>query len=168
VNIILFGFKSCGKTYFGKLLAKELERSFVDTDDLIVEECGGVPIRVIYLTVGEVGFRALEKKVVEGLKSNMNAVIALGGGAVLDPENVTHLKKVGEMIYLEASFDTIRSRIQEPPAFANGSLQQVYKERKPIYESIGARKINVDVLDKAGVLAALRSVIYLEDRPNGF
>ncbi len=173
MNLILFGFKGSGKTHFGKLLAKELGRRFIDTDDLLIELDGKKrTAKEIYAELGEKGFRELEKRTVHSLKGVENAVIALGGGAVLDPESVDFLLKLGEMIYLDAPPDTLKKRIfrDELPAFMNGTddFLRIYQERRPIYESIPARRIRTGELDEAGVLAALRSILLLEDLPNGF
>lgn len=176
MNLILFGFKGCGKTHFGKLLALKMHRKFLDTDDLLAElyalKTGQrIGPREIYMQIGAEGFRALEKEAIRSLKTVKEAIIALGGGAVLDLENIELLQKIGCLVYLCASPKTLQTRIpkEKPPAFMNGvSFLEVFQERKPIYESIPAARIDVDALDEAGVLAALRSILILEDPPNGF
>jgi shikimate kinase len=168
MNLILFGFKGAGKTHFGKLLAQQIHRPFIDTDDL-VSALYAKPVRKLYQELGETLFRALETQAILSLQSISNSIIALGGGAVLDADNLALLQKIGQLVYLDASFETIRSRVQEEPAFiTTNTLQSIYAERKPLYDSIPARRISVDQLDEAGVLAALRSIAYLEDLPNGF
>jgi len=138
-----------------------LGRPFIDTDDLIGET------EKKYRELGEEAFRELEHQAIVSLKNVKNSVISLGGGVVLRADTVALLQKLGEMIYLEASFETLR--IGKVPAFAQTkSLQEIYHVRKPIYESISARKINIDQLDEAGVLAALVSIVTLEDPPDGF
>ncbi|MBM3183681.1 MAG: hypothetical protein FJZ64_00015 [Chlamydiae bacterium] len=170
MNLILFGFKGCGKTHFGKLFAKKMHRKFIDTDDLIVE-CytqKNLTVREIYKKLGEEGFRALEKKALFSLKNVKDSIISLGGGAVLDPENVEFLQKLGCLIYLKTSKETLEKRLfkDEPPAFLNekdpkGAFFKMVQERRPIYESIPATTIDCDNLDEAGVLAALQSLLVL-------
>jgi shikimate kinase len=179
MNIILFGFKGSGKTHFGKRLSFALHRPFIDTDNLIIErylEQSGqqLSVREIHQVLGEKTFRALESAAIHSLTSITDSVIALGGGTVLNSDHVDFLRKIGQMVYLEAGFDTIQKRIfdQGIPAFVNaddpvGSLRKIYQERKSIYESIGARRINTDLLDEDGVIAVLRSIIILEEPPNG-
>ncbi len=179
MNAILFGFKGSGKTHFGKLLALELKRPFIDTDDLMVDMYANqsgqtFSIRDIHQTLGESKFRELESAAIHTLGSITNAVIALGGGTVLNPDHVEYLQKIGQMIYLQASFDTIQKRIFErgAPSFVEAydpvaSLRQIYRDRLPIYEGIAARRIDTDLLDEAGVIAALRSIVYLEEPPYG-
>jgi shikimate kinase len=145
VNIILFGFKGSGKTHLGKLLAKRLNRTFIDTDDLLIDRfLKNCSIRELYQTVGEEKFRSYETSVIKSLSRIRNSVISLGGGAVLSSENVDLLLKMGKLIYLKASFETIQKRMQEMPAFVKGPLETIYRTRIPIYESIPAHKVNVD------------------------
>jgi shikimate kinase len=181
MNLILFGFKGCGKTHFGKLLAQKMHRRFIDTDDWIVElfakKTGQhTSNREIYIQLGPAGFRSLEKEVVKSLGSVKNAVIALGGGAVLDPENVELLQKIGCLVYLSTSAETLKKRILKlhpKPAILDSdnpeaSFLEMFQERRPVYEAIPASKIDCDALDEAGVLAALQSLLVLQDPPNGF
>jgi shikimate kinase len=165
--MILFGFKGAGKTHLGKYLSRALNRPFIDTDDLI---CAlfpkrGFTVRAIHQELGESAFRKLEKRAIQTLTTDANAVIALGGGAILDPDHVDYLQKIGRLIYLKASFHTIQKRIS---SFVDSeALYQIYCERLPIYESISAEVIDVDLLDEAGCLAALCSIACLEEPVNG-
>lgn len=180
MNLILFGYKCSGKTHFGKLLAIQMRRPFIESDDLVVElyhkERGKRrSVREIHAELGEKNFRALEKKSLAFLKKIGNTVIALGGGSVLDPENVEMLLKIGALVYLKASPEKIKKRMfqNELPSFIDkkdpeGSFLQMIHERDPIYRSIPARVVDTDALDEAGVLAALTSILLLEDPPNGF
>lgn len=143
MNYILFGFKGSGKSTFGKKLAKELDRRFIDLDALI-EQAYQKSIREIYHEVGEDSFRKIEKEQLQKLVDQTHCVIALGGGTVLDPENVKLLQTMGELIYLKASFETIQKRIQQTPLFVVDSLKQVYEARLPVYESISAICIEND------------------------
>ncbi len=177
MNLLLFGFKASGKTHFGKLLSHEMHRPFIDTDDLILE-CYDekVPnVRQIHKKLGEKEFRTLEKKAIQFLKNVNNSIIALGGGTVLDPENVEFLQTVGALVFLKASAEKLKKRILqgEIPSFldpkdVDGSFYRMIQEREPIYRSIPARMIDTDTLDEAGVIAALRSILLLEEPTNGF
>jgi shikimate kinase len=170
MNIILFGFKGCGKTHFGKLLAKELKRPFIDLDDHIVAlyaQTTGQLLspRQIYQLLGETDFRSLENKAVVGLSEVKNSIIALGGGAVLSPVNRKILTKKGRLVYLQASLKTIKLR---GIRLAAGPIEKLYHERKPAYQSIPAPCIPLDNLDEAGVISALCSIFNLEESPHAF
>lgn len=180
MNLLLFGFKASGKTHFGKLLSLKIHRPFIDTDDVMRElynqETGKHrSCKQIHEELGEEGFRALEKRVLQMLQNLQNSIIALGGGAVLDPENVTLLQRVGALVFLKASPEKLKARILrgEIPSYLDpkdpeGSFYQMVREREPIYRSIPARNVDTDLLDEAGVLAALSSILLLEEKPNGF
>lgn len=171
MNLILFGFKGSGKTHFGKRLAIQMHRPFIDTDDLILElylkETGKKRnSREIYAEFGKEGFRAFESKTLQLLKPVKDSIIALGGGAVLNPANVEFLLTIGTMVFLKASPEKIKERIfrEEIPSFFDpkdpeGSFYRMVQEREPIYRSIPALSVDTDLLDEAGVLAALYSIL---------
>ncbi len=180
MNLILFGFKGSGKTHFGKLLALKLHRPFIDTDDLVSELYAGQSgkrwrAREIFAKIGNDPFRQLEREALKTLLNVKDAVIAVGGGTVLDPENVELLQKIGQLVYLETGMEALKMRLlkDELPAILDpndpeGSLARMIRERKPIYESIRARKVKTDALDEAGVIAALSSILVLEEPTDGF
>lgn len=180
MNLILFGFKSSGKTHFGKLLAKELKRTFIDTDDLITtlyekENHKKKNVRQIYTELKEEKFRALETRAIHTLKGTQDAIIAVGGGAMERPENVRFLEALGALCFLKAHPKTLTKRIlkEDLPPFLDpkdpeGSLVRLIQERTQIFNSIPARQVDTDALDEPGVIAALLSILYLEDPPNGF
>ncbi len=175
MNLILFGFKGSGKTHFGKLLSIEMHRPFIDTDDLASElftkETGKKRnAKQISEELGEPGFRALETRTLELLQNVQNSIIALGGGAVLKPENVELLQKIGQLVFLKAAPGKIKERMfkGDLPSFLDkkdpeGSFWKMIQEREPIYRSIPARSVDTDVLDEPGVLAALKSIFLLEE-----
>lgn len=156
MNLILFGFKGCGKTHFGRLLARKMGRPFIDTDDLIGERP-----KELYKKLGREEFRALEKRALQTIKVE-GAVIAVGGGTVLDPENVELLQKLGQLVYLRTDAGKLKERIfkGELPAFLEGedpegAFWQMIREREPIYRSIRARCVDTDALDEDGIIKEL-------------
>lgn len=108
-NLILAGFMGTGKSALGRQLAKRWRRPFYDTDDL-VERLAGATIADIFAEHGEEHFRALERKVVEGLLPECGAVIACGGGLVVPPGMAELVRSKGVVITLFASVDTILRR----------------------------------------------------------
>ena len=110
-NIVLIGFMGTGKTAVGTRLAAKLHKEFIDLDECI-EERLYMSIREIFDIFGEAYFRKVEKEVVSEISKRDGLVVAAGGGAVLDSENVSNLKKMGSMIHLSARPDVILKRTQ--------------------------------------------------------
>lgn len=141
MNLILFGFKGVGKTTTGKMIARYINCPFFDTDELL-EQRLQKRVSTLYTELGSLAFREEEKKTVLSLKSVTGSVIAVGGGTVLDFENVRILQSIGKMVYLKASFETVSRRIKTPSFLdSTTSLKEVYEKRVPIYESICAEVV---------------------------
>ena len=100
-NLVLIGMMGSGKTTVGRLLAEALQRPFVDTDALIEAE-EHQTVAELFAAHGERHFRALEAAAIRSASSLRGQVIAVGGGAVLDPANVTHLRGTGDLVWLDA------------------------------------------------------------------
>lgn len=109
-NIVLTGFMGTGKTTIGKLLAKQLERDFVDTDQLI-EARQETTIPEIFATQGETAFRLMEAEIAQELGKREGLVISTGGRLMLDPSNADALSRNGRVFCLVASPQEILSRL---------------------------------------------------------
>lgn len=142
-NVILIGMMGSGKTTVGKLLAKHLGKSFVDSDEEIQRRTG-VTIPHIFDVEGEAGFRQRESAVLEELAKRSGLVIATGGGAILNPQNRSVLKRSGAVVvYLKSNVhelwqrtrhDTNRPLLQT--ADPRGKLQELFEQRDPLYAEI--------------------------------
>ncbi len=149
--IVLMGFMGTGKSEVGRRLAQRLGRSFVDTDQL-VEERAGKRIAAIFADEGEVAFRSLEHAAVDEAAGRGGVVIAVGGGAVLDPENVRILRAAGTLVYLTARPEVILSRVGDAksrPLLRNdprGTVTQLLAERDSVYAA--AADVTVDTSDR--------------------
>lgn len=167
MNLILFGFQGAGKTHFGTLLAQKFSLPFLDTDALLSHLDGRQKTpRQLYIELGEKGFRALEKQAIHALQHQTRSLIALGGGALLDPENIALLKQIGTFVYLKMGLETVEKKFlaQKLPPFIDphhpkASIRAMFEERKPIYESIPAQEIDVDTLDPSAVLIRLTQIL---------
>lgn len=111
-KIFLYGPPGCGKSTIGRLLAHELKLPFWDLDDEI-QRTSQMEIPEIFRAEGEAGFRRREVKVLEGLLAPGEAVIALGGGALLDAEVRSRVEAHGKVIFLDAHPDLLLQRLQE-------------------------------------------------------
>ncbi len=109
-NIILAGFSGTGKSLVAKEVAQRLNWDFIDTDEEIVKQVGK-PIADIFGQDGEKKFRELERQVIEKACQQKQAVIAIGGGAIVDPQNYELLAKNGFIVCLEAKPETIYQRL---------------------------------------------------------
>ena len=109
-RVILTGFMGTGKTAVAEILAKKLGFIFLDTD-LTVEKETGKTITEIFEQEGEASFRETEKKMVKKALDKEKVVVATGGGAVTDSENLKLMKEKGIVIGLAASPEAILKRI---------------------------------------------------------
>jgi len=131
----------------GKVLAKELNREFVELDSLI-ERKAGKPIPEIFEQDGEMAFRELEIEVIKEVAGNKNQVIACGGGIVLNRINIDRLRKDSVIVYLTASPSVILKRVSnggERPVLKINNLptiQELLRFRKPFYERAADFKVN--------------------------
>jgi shikimate kinase len=139
--IVLTGFMATGKSEVGRRLARALGRPFVDTDDL-VEADAGCSVAEVFAREGEAGFRARERAAVERACALSDAVVATGGGTLLDPENRRRLTAGGLIICLTAPPEVILERVGDPAsrpllAGANGDrierVRALLAQRAPVY-----------------------------------
>jgi 3-dehydroquinate synthase len=111
-NIILTGFMGTGKTTVGSLLATQLGREFIDTDELI-QTRHGRSIPEIFLELGETAFRQMEADIVQELAEREELVISTGGRLMLDPANVAALSRKGRVFCLVATPEEILTRLRD-------------------------------------------------------
>jgi len=112
MNIALIGFMGTGKTSVGKRVAEQLEMTFLDMDDIIVER-QGKDISRIFAEDGEPFFRQLERDLVGELAQRDGLVIATGGGVVLNDGNIADFRSSGVVICLSADPDIILERVTQ-------------------------------------------------------
>lgn len=141
-NIILTGMPGSGKSTIGKLLAKELGRVFIDTDEEIVKNVNK-PIPQIFAEEGEAAFRKLETEVIIELSSVQSAVIATGGGAILNPLNIEMLGENGRIYFIDRNIENIVATSDRPLSSNRADLEKRYRERYPLYTSRCDRHIRI-------------------------
>lgn len=142
-NVVLIGMAGCGKTTLGKSVAKALGREFFDSDDEIVKKYGDIP--TIFKDKGEAEFRRIEKEVIQQLSAKNGCVIATGGGAVLDSENVFALKMNGRVVFLDRALENIPATPDRPLSCDREKLTRLWNERYPIY--LAAADIHIKTLE---------------------
>ena len=133
--LVLTGFMGTGKTTVGQTVAEKLGREFVDMD-VVIEAKEGMPITKIFETRGEAYFRALEANLCAHLAGRDNAVIATGGGALVNPNNRAQFTDAF-VVCLDATPDEIFDRLS---GTQNRPLLSTPKPRQRIVELLDARR----------------------------
>ena len=161
-RIFLIGPMGAGKTTIGNHLAQALGFQFFDTDREIVKNTGA-EISLIFDIEGEESFRLREKKMVDSLTKIDDAVIATGGGAILDSDSRDRLRERGFIIYLESSTAVLAARTENDkkrPLLNNTdaikTIETLMLQRAPLYRSIA--NITIDT-GAASVKQTVKQII---------
>ena len=158
---ILIGPPGAGKTTVGALVAALLGLDFVDADE-VIEQAVGKPVGDIFVQDGEKAFRALESATAARLIASHPGVLALGGGAILDP-GTRGLLAGQRVVYLETGFTSAvrRTGLDAPRPLLLGNprarMKTLLEERLPVYASLAWITVPTDDRepeDIAGEIAA--------------
>ena len=147
--VILVGPPGSGKSTVGPLLAARLRTGFLDTDDEVAS-AAGKEVSDIFVQDGEQAFRVLEQRVVQRAL-RYPGVVALGSGAVLDPQT-RDLLTGQRVVYLETSFTEVarRTGLSRPrvpvPGNPRGMLREMLSERLPLYQGVARVTVRTDDL----------------------
>lgn len=160
-NIYLVGLMGSGKTTIGRILAKRLGLSFMDTDRE-VEDRTGVSIPTIFEIEGEDGFRKRESQVVEDCSRMSNLIVATGGGVVMRPENRENLANSGLVVYLNVPphilYERTRADKNRPLLKVDDpltKLKQLFAQRDPLYRQVADLVIDGGRINAQGVMLQL-------------
>ena len=149
-NIIFIGMPAVGKSTVGVVTAKRLGYQFIDTD-LLIQEQEGKLLKEIIAEQGIEGFLKVEDRINAGVEVQ-NAVIAPGGSVVYCENAMKHYKEIGKIVYLQASFETINSRLVNAEnrgvVLKEGqTLKDLYDERVPLFEKYADMIVCEDGID---------------------
>ena len=150
--LYLTGYRGTGKTSVGALLADQLELPLIDLDELI-ERVAGQTIRQIFAAGGEEAFREAESQRLAEVAGGPPAVVALGGGAILRPDNRRCIARSGRCFWLDADAETLAERIaadattgQRRPALTNlgqrEEIERLLAVRQPLYQQVADDRID--------------------------
>ncbi|MPY49954.1 shikimate kinase [Streptomyces acidicola] len=169
--VVLIGLPGCGKTSVGLLLAGRLGLPFRDTDSDI-ERLTGQSVSRIFEERGEPHFRAWEREAVRAALAEHRGVLALGGGAILDPRSRTLLRG-GPVVHLEADPGEIAGRLTGDatrPLLAAGrsaALRELARTRGPLYRGTARFSVPTRGRSVAQVAAAVELRLALGAAPSG-
>lgn len=156
-SIVLIGMPSSGKTTVGRILAEKCGKQLADTDEYIVRKIG-MPISDFFAKFGEAEFRRIEKETVAELSATGGRIIATGGGAVLDPENVRALKQNGVLVFLDRRPENLVATDDRPLASRRSALEKLYTERYDIYCAAAELHIDANTTPEAEADAILKEL----------
>lgn len=165
INIVLIGMMGSGKSTIGKKLAKKLKKRFVDTDDLL-EQSADASIAQIINARGIDEFRKMESNLINRCSSLKNAVIATGGGAIENIDNIRKLRKNGLIVFLNRDLDKaiksvfVEGNKKRPLAVDEVTYKRLYEERYEKYrmcadiiieDTDDIKTIIKEIIEKAGI-----------------
>lgn len=142
-NLVLIGMPTSGKTTIGKILSEELGREFIDSDEEIVEKIG-MSISEFFEKNGEAEFRKIEAQVIKEIALKQGAVIATGGGVILNKRNIELLKMNGKVIFLNRPLDMLLTSEDRPLSSDRELLKKRFEERHEIYKASADVEIIAD------------------------
>ncbi len=130
-----------GKSTIGPLVAEEIGYDFVDLDDEVAARTGR-SISELFEEQGEDGFREWEARLLDEISGRTRVVIALGGGALVQPDCFVRAFTAGEIVYLSVSVDELVARLKgmegrpllESARDLDSRIREMIERRRPIYE----------------------------------
>lgn len=151
-RIILIGMMGVGKTTTGRLLADRLGWPYLDSDAQVMADTGRT-VPELFAERGEAAFRAEEERVLaEALAGEEPVVVSAAGGVVLSPANRQLIDRSGTVVWLRAEPGVLAARVgdgsgrpllDDDPA---ATLVDLYRVRRPLYESVADAVVDVDRL----------------------
>lgn len=156
-NIVLVGMPSSGKTTVGSILAEKMGLELADTDEYIVKKIG-MPIADYFAKYGEAEFRKIEKETIAELSGTGGKVIATGGGAVLDKDNIRALKQNGVIVFLDRALNNLVATDDRPLSSERDKLERLYAERYDIYKAYAEVHIDANTTPEAEAEAILEAI----------
>jgi shikimate kinase len=138
-NLYLVGMPGSGKTEVGRVLAARLQMPFADMDAEVEAEAGRTGAQ-LFAEEGESGFREREKALLSRLSARTQAIVACGGGTVIDPDNRALLRASGRVVWLAVPVDVVMERVEmgadRPLLRKPEDVSRLLAEREPLYREV--------------------------------
>lgn len=167
-NIYLTGFMGSGKTTIGKLMAKTLNREFIDMDSVLEREFG-IPIPEVFERYGEKTFRDRETGLLSELSGGERRVIATGGGVPENERNRMLMSKSGTIVFLDSDLDTCSARLSgksrsKRPLWQNmDAVRSLFERRRPSYKK-DAFAVEITGHDRVANARMVISALFEDER----
>jgi shikimate kinase len=158
--IVVVGFMGAGKTSAGRKLAAALGLPFDDSDQ-VIEARAGRAIAQIFAEDGEPAFRALEAQVIAELVAGPPMVLALGGGAVENPDTRAALR-AATVVHVSVSFQQAMARVggdARRPMLGRPDIAEVYARRQPLYSAVADIEVLTDGRQLGEVVERIRAAL---------
>lgn len=136
-NIVLVGMPACGKSTIGVVLAKTMNKGFVDTD-ILIQQKEQKTLQEIINENGNEYFHQVEEEVLLNFDGK-DYVVATGGSAIYFERAIEKFKQDGQIVYIKVSLDTILTRLNNIKTRGvtlkkGQTLSDLYEQRTPLYE----------------------------------
>ena len=164
-NVFLIGFMGVSKTTVARRLARDLGVASIDVDAYLHRK-HGKDANQLYKQRGEKGLRRMEANALAECSSMGPAVISCGEGIVVSPKNRKLIAEEGFAVLLESSMEGSLSRVRSlrtRPLLASGcDTDQLWRERKPLYDQVAQAHIDVRDKSTAAVAAEVTAILKRE------
>lgn len=163
-HIIVEGFMGSGKSKVAKTVAKNMGLEYIDVDKKITTKMN-MSVNDIFERFGEAYFRAMESFILnELLEEKERRVICIGGGLATIEQNDAYLKKLGKVVYLKNTVETLAGRLEEKRAddpFYKGvkigeKVRKLLAEREPCYERVADLILKTDDMSTEEIAAEIQ------------
>ncbi len=164
MNIVLIGYRGCGKTTVGRMLADALWLKFIDVDEEIARQARR-PVVEVFQLVGDEEFGRIESVVIAQIADRDGQVIGFGGRTPLTATNVQTLKVCGHgrFIWLRAEPGVLAGRLadRQSPNYSDTEkeIERILAEREPIYRSAADVTIDTTYMTPPQVIQQITRVI---------
>lgn len=160
-NIVLIGLPFSGKSHYGYLLERHLDKKYIDIDQRI-EEKAHTNIETVFKTLGQEKFRAYEHDITIKTAKKHQQIIATGGGIVQNKTAMKALKQNGLIIWLDVSSKLVEKRqLQHRPLITNmADWRTLKKSRYDAYQNYADVIIEKDTDDESVILSHLKEALH--------